>query len=178
MLVGFASMRLPASSSCVRTLDLPDECELLNLAEVESLLRPCLADKGQDPESRPRLHPHLMTLLTRSSIWSFKKNRVALGEEHLAAQGVPVFENCTVNGLFQCPYKSMLPPLSQAALRSLAGNAICIPVIGFLLSFVIAVTEPRETLKIGRPIAPCDPADHAKILDEVDIVPNKKIRIS
>ena len=42
--------------------------------------------------------------------------------------------------------------MSEATKRSLAGNAVCIPVVGSIICFMLAATERRESLKIGRSI--------------------------
>jgi hypothetical protein len=121
----------------------------------ESMLDPCLVDLSQNPVQRQRISKHLMTLLQQSFIWSMKLKRPLLGQEHLVAQGVPVFEfeSTTPSCSFRCPYASVIPELSQHALRSMAGNAICVPVIGTLLAFVFASTMPREDVQIGRQIS-------------------------
>eukprot|EP00969_Alexandrium_andersonii_P062768 2763923-Alexandrium_andersonii.AAC.1 len=69
----------------------------------------------------------MLTLLKRTQVWSMKKGRLAVGREHLIAQGIPALSapDITLNGLCMCPYRNLLDALSEPDLKSLAGNAIC-----------------------------------------------------
>ena len=112
---------------------------------------PRVFDLSQNPTVTPRSGPRLCTLLRHSLLWSMKLERPLLGDEHLMAQGVPVYGDLTQN-VFCCPYSQSLATMSEATKRSLAGNAVCIPVSGSIICFMLAATKRRESLKIGRSI--------------------------
>ncbi|MFN9905585.1 MAG: hypothetical protein ACK56F_05585, partial [bacterium] len=80
------------------------------------------------------------TLLQSSGFWSMNLQRVILGDEHIGAQGVAVYDDLGngLSPLAPCPYKQILHELSDSEKRSLAGNAIHIPAFGCLAAFTLA----------------------------------------
>jgi hypothetical protein len=78
------------------------------LAGCSGVLEPRLMDLSQNPEKRCRMSPRLKTLLTQTFVWSQNLERPLLGEEHLAAQGVALFDHCDPSGMFLCPYRDSL----------------------------------------------------------------------
>lgn len=133
----------------------------LEHVKTHQLEEPRLYDITQNCEQRNRSSANLNTLLRRTKYWSAKKQRPMLGLESLVAQGVPVFpEVCSHGGLFECPYASVLHKLSDGQLRSLAGNAICVPIFGHLVAFVLAnVVQQRFVTLAPLPLASCEGAD-------------------
>ena len=105
---------------------------------------PSICDLTQNADARGREAAYVPTLLRATLLWSHVKGRPLLGQEALVCQGVPVYERLTAGGLFRCPYEDMIPQLSQGQLRGLAGNAICVPIVGSLLAFMLASLERRE----------------------------------
>lgn len=144
-LQGYEELRMDYLSA---HLELPRD--VLHLADEggRDQLPPIICDLSQEPTERPRLASHLMTLMQKTIPWSFRMQRPLLGQESLVAQGVPVFDFLTDGGRFQCPYAPLLDQMGQASQRSLAGNMICIPLIGKLMSFVMASTETREQMQL------------------------------
>ena len=77
------------------------------------------------------------TLTRVFSPWSSTKERIALGREHLLMQGVPSYPD-QVSAPYACPFLKVIPDLSEATLKSLAGNAFHMPTASIILGFVIA----------------------------------------
>eukprot|EP00969_Alexandrium_andersonii_P256681 11348106-Alexandrium_andersonii.AAC.1 len=74
-----------------------------------------------------------------------------IGNEHLAAQGIPVFAERTCGRRFICPYADRLDPMTENFERHLAGIAICVPIIGLLMSYVMSTIERRTEVTLSPP---------------------------
>lgn len=72
----------------------------------------------------------------------FGKRRLALPLEHLEVQGWNVFSAGTGNDRYRSPLHSKFRSLSASSLRSLAGNAMHVRVVGTVAAFALAYTEP------------------------------------
>lgn len=136
--------------------DWGDDGQTVSTDVVEDLMPRCIVDLAWEPSERPRMASHLMTLMQKTMPWSFKLSRPMLAEEGLDAQGVLVYDHLTHDGMFVCPYQSLLGTLSEWQKRSLAGNAICIPVIGLILCFIMAATGRRDEIQLCPALAPYD----------------------
>jgi hypothetical protein len=119
------------------------------------------------------MHDYLCTLLKKTVVWSMKKSRPMLGEEHLVAQGVPALEMHSINqGLFFCPYQSIIPDLTQSSMKSLAGNSINIPVAGALIAFLLATSMRTTELQLGMQVSSCLLPD-----DDLDVVAHDALEL-
>jgi hypothetical protein len=128
-----------------------------------SIKEPRVADFSQTPGERGgRCVQHVPTLLQSSEFWSMNLQRVMLGDEHLGAQGVAVYDDLGngLSPLAPCPYKRILHELSDSEKRSLAGNAIHIPAFGCLAAFTLASCVPKECISLGRATIRGVPRNH------------------
>ena len=110
-----------------------------------------ICDIGQDANTRCILSDLMPRLLTKSFIFNLSRDtrRCLIGEEHLLAQGVPLYD-------FYPKDESRRPwhainPLSPREMRMLAGNAMCVPVVGQLLGFILAIVVDRPVF--NRPVS-------------------------
>ena len=121
-------------------------------SDLASANMPWIVDLTQNPLVRPRASSKLLTLLTRSVMWSIRRGRPLLGDEALLAQGVDRFgysmreQEKPASAVFECPYSHL--ELNEASKAKLAGNAICVPICGQMMAFLSATawwnsTTPR-----------------------------------
>ena len=61
-------------------------------------------------------------LLRGSVLWNTKAQRLALPTEHLEMQGIAV--HVPAEFPFKCPWHAIMPALSDAVLKKVAGNAM------------------------------------------------------
>lgn len=110
-------------------------------------------------ECRNNLNFLMPRLLTRSVIFNLKAEvrRPLVGAEHLLVQGVPVYGLWPGRSLID----SYLRYLTESDMRMLAGNGMCLPVVGRLLGIALAFATPRPSPREGRlpPSRPAVPSD-------------------
>ena len=79
-------------------------------------------------------------MLQATNLWLFGKRRLALPMEHLEVQGWVLY------GRLDCPYRSGLLPclrgMRDSRVKSFAGNGMHSQVVGAVVAFALAATEP------------------------------------
>lgn len=123
-----------------------------------------LCDISQNAECRNMLNSLMPRLLTKSHIWNLRREvrRPLLGLEHLLAMGVPLWEFGL--GTTTCPFESILGELSPLQMRLLAGNAMCIPIVGRVLGVALALAAPVPGPTRGLSPPPEDDSDDDVVL--------------
>lgn len=81
------------------------------------------------------------TLLTHSKIWSEFLQRPCLAKEKLLFQGVPAFPAASSNHHVSWPSMLDDEQITEHQASDLAGNAMCVPVIGTVALYALACTS-------------------------------------
>ena len=94
----------------------------------------------QTADFMPPTFGRVPAMLQRSTLWLFGHRRVALPLEHVEVQALNVFGS----GVYRCEFADELSKLSEARIKSIAGNAMNIRVCASVLAFVLAETEAKS----------------------------------
>ena len=117
------------------------------LAGAKSDARARLFDLNQNVEYVGLPLPGVVPTLLRGTKlylhWpnSEASSRLSIGLEYFAIQGLPVFLPDEDAHARMFPFPSLLPTMSDALCRRLAGNAMNLCVVGSIMLFVVATVE-------------------------------------
>ena len=114
-----------------------------------------IANISQDPCERPQVSKWVPTLLRDSHYVLLRgqgcgrgSEKSMLGDEAFLSMGWPVHAQASDKEM-PCAIDAILPSLSEAQKRSLAGNGMSVPVIGSVLLFVLGCTRDLATCPPG-----------------------------
>ena len=99
-----------------------------------------LADLDQNPGYGPAASDMMPCLVTHGLIHNFSRGRPLVPEEHLVAQGFPVFHEIHGKSL---PFGTALRALSGSEVKRMAGNGMYLPLIGLQLLYLIAYATKK-----------------------------------
>ena len=115
------------------------------MLDRQSLDGSFLVDLDHNLDCGPACGPLMPALDTHASIYSFKHERLALGSELLAAQGVDTHEAMAGNrGL--SPLKNVFEQFGDSDQRFLAGNTMHIPSLSAWLLYAMSNVRSRAEL--------------------------------
>ena len=96
--------------------------------------------------------PHFPCQLTHGSITSLAKWRIAVGFEHLLAQGFHVFP--IANAKYRSPLVDVLRKLPNENLKKLSGNTMSLPAFAAWIAFILSYCVPADPAARSIPPAP------------------------
>lgn len=121
-----------------------------------------IADVDQNlhcgPASRDEMIP---TLVTHGTLMSFSKEVMVAPSNHLVFQGLPIYPALVEAAKYTVPFQELLDTgaISKNQAKRLAGNAMCMPIMGLQLAYVLGHLspggEPRDVLVHPRTSASC-----------------------
>ena len=107
----------------------------------------------QNADSFGHVTESVPALLRTSTVWCFSPTcmRELLAREHLVVMGIPAYPSLVAETGHCCPFEEILEgpnAISSAQTKALAGNSIVVPVIGHLLTFVLAHLRRGSCLSV------------------------------
>jgi hypothetical protein len=97
------------------------------------------------PVSRDGMVP---SLVTHGMLVSFSKGTVVSSYNHLVFQGLPIYPDLATAAKYEVPFQELIDKrlLSGNAVKRLAGNAMCMPVMGVQLAYVLGHVHDSQCL--------------------------------
>ena len=136
------------STSAVRHLQLYQEA-------LNDPSAPCVFDVSQNPQMVRRSGSRIPTLMRGSSYWSQQKARLAIPDEHLLMQGLPVPSVLPDRVRVLAPMPFDAEQVSDRVKKSLAGNGMFVPAVGSFMMYVLCNVHPQLAAAVVPACAAC-----------------------
>ena len=136
------------------------EIAKLEIADIRALILHHVEEDGYDQvvdlEHQPRsnwakLSRELPTLLSHGELFSLRKDRCMIADEHLASQGLAILASSVARSASEPPWGSAWSRLSERSKKDLAGNTINCAILMTILALIVRVAERFAATEVPEP---------------------------